>query len=681
METIFIQIAAYRDRELIPTVEDAIAQATHPKRLSFGICWQFETQEEFHYINPLKTLKNCRIESIPATQSRGVCWARSKVQKLWQGERYTLQIDSHTRFSPDWDTRLIDMLATCSGKNPLLTAYAPAYRPPRDLFDNTPTWLAPREFLESGVLTLEGVSDLRHYSTPRLGAFISANFLFADASFIQEIPYDPNIYFFGEEVLLSARAWTRGWDIYHPHRVVCWHCYDRTQERFSTHWADYQGWNSLNRVSEQRFRQILGMEPHSEDFEIFGLGKTRTLAEYEAIAGVNFHQRIIFRKQVNFQKFFNFREHINSQKDVTFPQRRKDIEVELLRYCLHTHITPTTAARIKTQLNQDIDWTYLIDTAYHHGLMPLLYHNLNTTCPDAVPPATLDRLRENFYANSLRNLSRTQELLKLLDLFHTHDIPAIPYKGAILAASVYGNLALRQFADLDILVHEQDFPKVEELLLSQKYQPHVTWDWEQSFVNSNSTIEIDIHKAITPPYFPFPLDFDHLWQRTQPLSLVGTTVVSFCPEDLLLILCIQIAKDCCENQGQLEQLIKVCDIAQVIRTYPNLNWQTLIETARRLGSLRMLYFGLLLASNLLDITIPQDILLKIKADTVALSLTNQVCQHLFGKGNHQSSFFRYLPTPINIRIQRFIFYARIREKMQHKTQYIADFLRREVMQS
>ncbi|MFP4412718.1 GlcNAc-transferase family protein, partial [Coleofasciculus sp.] len=93
METIFIQIAAYRDRELIPTVKDAITQATHPERLSFGICWQFETQEEFHYINPLKTITNCRIESIPATQSRGVCWVRSKVQKLWQGEGYTLQID------------------------------------------------------------------------------------------------------------------------------------------------------------------------------------------------------------------------------------------------------------------------------------------------------------------------------------------------------------------------------------------------------------------------------------------------------------------------------------------------------------------------------------------------------------------------------------------------------------
>ena len=649
METIFIQIAADRDRELIPTVEDAIAQATHPERLSFGICWQFETQEEFHYIDSLRTIKNCRIESIPATQSRGVCWARSKVQKLWRGERYTLQIDSHMRFAPGWDTQLIEMLAQCPSDKAILSAYPPAYEPPRNLLGNTPSRLVPNGFNEAGILGLIATDDLSKYSSPQPGAFIAAGFVFSDAFIIKEVPYDPNIYFLGEEVLFSARAWTRGWDIYHPHRTVCWHYYNNTKTR-PLHWEDCKNWGTHNSVSEQRFRQIVGIELSSQKFGVYGLGKIRTLADYEALAGV------------------------------TFREQRKDSETELLYSCLRTPIDSPTADRIKTLLEQNIDWTYLINTASRHGLMPLLYHNLNTTYPEAVPEAILTQLRDNFHANSLRNLSRTQELLKLLDLFHTHDIPAIPYKGPILAASVYGNIALRQFADLDILVHERDFLKVGELLLSQGYQPQVTWDWEQSFVNSNGTIEVDIHKAIIPPYFPLPLDFEHLWQRSQPLSLVGTTVASFCPEDLLFILCIQVSKDCCENQGRLEQLIKVCDIAQVIRTYPNLNWQTLVETARKSASLRMLYFGLLLSNNLLGTTIPQDIWLDVKADAVAVSLATQVCEHLFSKGNNPPSFSRYLPAPINIGIQRFIFYARIREKVQHKIQYISDFVRREVIQ-
>ncbi|WP_049802551.1 GlcNAc-transferase family protein [Gloeothece verrucosa] len=95
MDTIFIQIASYRDRELVPTVLDALAQAAHPERLSFGICWQYQTEEELQYIEPLKNLKNCRIDAVSAAQSRGACWARSRTQKLWRGERYTLQIDSH----------------------------------------------------------------------------------------------------------------------------------------------------------------------------------------------------------------------------------------------------------------------------------------------------------------------------------------------------------------------------------------------------------------------------------------------------------------------------------------------------------------------------------------------------------------------------------------------------------
>jgi hypothetical protein len=85
-----------------------------------------------------------------------------------------------------------------------------------------------------------------------------------------------------------------------------------------------------------------------------------------------------------------------------------------------------------------------------------LYQSLNTTCPEAVPKANLAQLRNYFHANAQRNLFLTQELLKLLTLFKTNGISAIPYKGPVLAVAVYGNLALRQFGDLDILVHKRD---------------------------------------------------------------------------------------------------------------------------------------------------------------------------------------------------------------------------------
>jgi hypothetical protein len=124
---------------------------------------------------------------------------------------------------------------------------------------------------------------------------------------------------------------------------------------------------------------------------------------------------------------------------------------ELLLYCAQTPIDSEIAERIRTLLQQDIDWAYLIQTAAQHGVMPLLYQSLNTTCPEAVPKANLAQLRNYFHTNAQRNLFLTKELLKLLTLFETHSIPAIPFKGPVLAVSAYGNLSLRQISDLDIL--------------------------------------------------------------------------------------------------------------------------------------------------------------------------------------------------------------------------------------
>jgi hypothetical protein len=88
--------------------------------------------------------------------------------------------------------------------------------------------------------------------------------------------------------------------------------------------------------------------------------------------------------------------------------------------------------------------------------MPLLYWNLHAVCPAAVPATTLDQLKRYFHTITLRNMFLVRELSTLLSMLDAHGIPAIPYKGPVLATSVYGNLALRQFRDLDVLLRAQD---------------------------------------------------------------------------------------------------------------------------------------------------------------------------------------------------------------------------------
>lgn len=279
-------------------------------------------------------------------------------------------------------------------------------------------------------------------------------------------------------------------------------------------------------------------------------------------------------------------------------------EIELLLCCSRTYINPEIADQIKNLLQEDLDWIYLLQTASHHGVMPLLYSSLNNTCPEAIPQPLLSQLRQDFHVNFLHNIFLSKQLFKLLDLFAAHDIPAIPYKGPALASSVYGNLALRQFGDLDILIHHQDVQKAKKLLSSQGY--HLISDllWENHFVNEDGRVNVDLHWGITPSYFPFRLDFEDLWQRVEPLSLVNETIIHLSPEDLLIILCIQIAKDAWEKH---EQLLKICDIDQLLRTHQALNWQKVMEQASTWFIERPLFLGLFLSNELFGTVLPEEV--------------------------------------------------------------------------
>ena len=114
-ERIFVQIASYRDVDCQWTVKDLFDQATQPERVSVGICWQSEsgTDQDCFREKPPRP-DQVRTVSFDARQSKGQSWARLQAQKLWRGEEYTLQTNSHMRFEKGWDARLVAMLKKCS---------------------------------------------------------------------------------------------------------------------------------------------------------------------------------------------------------------------------------------------------------------------------------------------------------------------------------------------------------------------------------------------------------------------------------------------------------------------------------------------------------------------------------------------------------------------------------------
>src|SRR5512147_912439 len=129
-------------------------------------------------------------------------------------------------------------------------------------------------------------------------------------------------------------------------------------------------------------------------------------------------------------------------------------ESELLVWCARTVVTDELRARIRQRVQEPLDWGGVLDLAWHHGVGPLLYRNLSTACSDLVPAEALALLRQRTQAGALLNRVLAQELVVLCEAFAARGVPVMPIKGATLASSVYGDLALRDFSDMDLLVPE-----------------------------------------------------------------------------------------------------------------------------------------------------------------------------------------------------------------------------------
>src|SRR5215203_3567152 len=146
-------------------------------------------------------------------------------------------------------------------------------------------------------------------------------------------------------------------------------------------------------------------------------------------------------------------------------------EHELLLCCARTTATPHVAARLRELAGRDLDWEYLFLIARRHAVVPLLYLQLERHAADLVPPDRLRNFKKHFQENSARNAVLTAELCRLIGLLADAGIDAIPYKGPVLGIFAYGNVNLRRFVDLDVIVNKPDVLKARDVLLAEGYAP------------------------------------------------------------------------------------------------------------------------------------------------------------------------------------------------------------------
>ncbi|CAJ1385590.1 unnamed protein product [Effrenium voratum] len=339
---IFVSIAAYADPELPATMMSLIAAADRPELIRFGIVWQgpgsgFEADDldrlatewdltevsaerpvvDLHLPDrdpvPVWEMLDGRIRSVrlEAEDARGPCWARYLAQLLWKDESLYLQLDSHMRFTPGWDSKARGELSWCSqqSEKPVLCSYGPGYslgtpygeipKGPRPATVN-----CANTFDSDGILLITARDLKEPLKQPEKHYFWGAQFSFSSANVLREVPYDPQLQmlFFGEESLMAVRLFTHGWDVFTPKEQLFFHLWERDYRR--VYWKDNrQLFASLLKDSQRRVRALLesGHAPSSvwplpgggdaDKPDAFGLGSHRTLGEYEAAAGVYFKEK------------------------------------------------------------------------------------------------------------------------------------------------------------------------------------------------------------------------------------------------------------------------------------------------------------------------------------------------------------------------------------------------------
>lgn len=311
-------------------------------------------------------------------------------------------------------------------------------------------------------------------------------------------------------------------------------------------------------------------------------------------------------------------------------------EDELLLCCARTSTDAEQAERLRKLARGDLDIGYLLETARTHSIVPLLYWHLRAVCPDALPASVLTGLRDHFASNARRNAGLTAELLRVLGLLDSAGITAVPFKGPLLALTVYGNLALRQFADLDILVRPDDVRAATEILVSSGYHPRVSLSAAQEAIHLRSgchsefdrldirpVVEVEVHWRLASGYFGFSLGLADVLPRLRREPFGRLSVAVLAPDDLLLVLCVHGATH------RWDRLQWICDVSELLHRRPDIDWDRLRAAAAASGSAGAVWLGLRLASDLLGAPLRGEVARRVRSDAIAGALAGEVTRRLF----------------------------------------------------
>jgi hypothetical protein len=321
--------------------------------------------------------------------------------------------------------------------------------------------------------------------------------------------------------------------------------------------------------------------------------------------------------------------------------------------------------RLRTLVASGLDWERVQALARRHRLTHLLFHHLNQSANELVPASVLESLREAFNRNARRSLLLSAELREVHALFTQAGIAALAYKGPVLGQQLYGNVALREMSDLDVLVERHNVTAARDLLIDRGYYSlpaavgipdrlALSWDCNLILIRDQPRQIFELHWALAAGRYTFPLPFAEAWNRKHEVLLSGTRLPTFSAEDQLLILCFH------GSRHMWECIEWIAGVAELIRSEV-VDWDELWRRAERLRSRHRLMLGLKLATDLLDAPVPDEMFRRSSAppkafDAVSKALFNGSAASTNGSARPFHSFQVALSDGMRSKL-RYMFYS------------------------
>jgi len=264
-------------------------------------------------------------------------------------------------------------------------------------------------------------------------------------------------------------------------------------------------------------------------------------------------------------------------------------------------------ARLRSVLSQPLHWNELLALADRHGVQPLLFQGLSSVAT-AVPAEPMGVLAQRYQANLHKALFLSRELISILDCLESAGVEAMPYKGLALAETIYGDIALRQSGDIDLLIRPQDLPRICQALAPLGFVPHENFSvaelraylksgYESAFDAPAGKNLLEVQWAILPRFYSVDFDMGAVFRRAVMTTVAGRAIKSPSLEDLFIILALHAAKHV------WGRLIWLCDLSRMMNV-PQLDWRQITSQAEELGIIRILRVTVLLANRLLNARVP-----------------------------------------------------------------------------